>query len=184
MILALFLLPFVQVAALTPSPSHTSLQRREPFIQSWIDWWYTPVVIPVGQYAKPSSTNMRSPCPGLNTLANHGYLNREGRNISVEAISAAFQHVYGLSESTSAHLIKFAQPFMDKNVYGLLDLDSLVQHNLLEHDASLVHVDFKEGVPVQLKADTDMLEEFLPTSHNGQVITISEIGAWRKKVHE
>ncbi|KAJ7350928.1 Chloroperoxidase [Mycena albidolilacea] len=34
----------------------------------------------------PTATNVRSPCPGLNTLANHGYLPRSGKNISVPSL--------------------------------------------------------------------------------------------------
>ena len=29
----------------------------------------------------PPPDSARSPCPALNTLANHGYINRDGRNI-------------------------------------------------------------------------------------------------------
>ncbi|KAL6712909.1 hypothetical protein ACLMJK_009464 [Lecanora helva] len=34
-----------------------------------------------GEYARPQPGDLRSPCPGLNALANHGYLPRDGRNM-------------------------------------------------------------------------------------------------------
>ncbi|KAF7362906.1 Cloroperoxidase [Mycena venus] len=37
------------------------------------------------------STDLRAPCPGLNTLANHGYLPRDGRNITVPMIVQSFE---------------------------------------------------------------------------------------------
>lgn len=37
----------------------------------------------------PTSGDVRSPCPCLNTLANHGYLNRNGMNISRQELSDA-----------------------------------------------------------------------------------------------
>ena len=36
---------------------------------------------PRGQYAPSKSTDLRSPCPLINALANHGYLPRDGRNV-------------------------------------------------------------------------------------------------------
>ena len=33
-----------------------------------------------GDYAPPNPSDIRSPCPAINTLANHGYLPRDGRN--------------------------------------------------------------------------------------------------------
>ena len=35
------------------------------------------------QYAAPGPGDVRSPCPGLNTLANHGFIHRDGRNMTV-----------------------------------------------------------------------------------------------------
>ncbi|EEB95553.1 hypothetical protein MPER_05459, partial [Moniliophthora perniciosa FA553] len=41
------------------------------------------------QFQAPSETDLRSPCPGLNTLANHGFLPRSGSNITVPAVLKA-----------------------------------------------------------------------------------------------
>ncbi|EEB95895.1 hypothetical protein MPER_05065, partial [Moniliophthora perniciosa FA553] len=41
------------------------------------------------QFQAPSETDLRSPCPGLNTLANHGFLPRNGSNITVPAVLRA-----------------------------------------------------------------------------------------------
>jgi hypothetical protein len=92
-----------------------------------------------GSFISPSENDDRSPCPGLNTLANHGYINRNGQNISDEQIRESFLTVYGISNETSNLLLSAAKDL--KNDKGNLDLNRLREHNVLEHDASLVHSD-------------------------------------------
>ncbi|KAL4757283.1 peroxidase family protein [Aspergillus foveolatus] len=81
----------------------------------------------------------RSPCPMLNTLANHGYIHRDGRNITREGLAN------GLIDS-----INFSQELAESmfdNVLAMdptatnFDLDSLNAHNVGEHDASLSRAD-------------------------------------------
>ncbi|KAK7915328.1 hypothetical protein PG985_013031 [Apiospora marii] len=48
---------------------------------------------PVGQYAKAPADASRSPCPVVNALANHGYLERSGKKIYVEDLNAAMGQV-------------------------------------------------------------------------------------------
>lgn len=51
----------------------------------------------VGEFYSPTERDnwQRSPCPGLNTLANHGFINRNGRNITFNQVSDAASKVYG-----------------------------------------------------------------------------------------
>ncbi|KAJ6531461.1 Cloroperoxidase [Mycena vulgaris] len=78
------------------------------------------------QWIAPKATDARSPCPALNTLANHGYLPRTGQNITALVAPAKFGLLSGSAPTT-------------------LDLDALKLHNLLEHDASLSRNDFGVG---------------------------------------
>ena len=39
-----------------------------------------------GDYAPVKPTDIRSPCPAINALANHGYLPRDGRNVRVNEV--------------------------------------------------------------------------------------------------
>ncbi|KAF5354419.1 hypothetical protein D9758_010764 [Tetrapyrgos nigripes] len=41
------------------------------------------------QWKAPGPNDLRGPCPGLNTLANHGFLPRDGRNINMPVILEA-----------------------------------------------------------------------------------------------
>lgn len=49
-----------------------------------------------GQHAfrAPSRTDQRGPCPGLNALANHGYIARDGVTSFVEVVTAINQGLY------------------------------------------------------------------------------------------
>ncbi|KAK3380520.1 putative peroxidase [Lasiosphaeria ovina] len=48
---------------------------------------------PVGEYAIAPEHASRSPCPVVNALANHGYLERSGRTIYMEDLNASMRHV-------------------------------------------------------------------------------------------
>lgn len=90
----------------------------------------------------------RSPCPGLNVLANHGFLPRSGRDISLptlrDAVSAAYNY-----EPTA-----FDQPFRDAIAFNLsttrtpdstFHLADLALHDAVEFDGSLSRSDFHLG---------------------------------------
>ncbi|RDB23900.1 hypothetical protein Hypma_009266, partial [Hypsizygus marmoreus] len=49
------------------------------------------------KYLPPSPDASRSPCPALNALANHGYIPRDGKDISFLTMLCAVKHVYNLS---------------------------------------------------------------------------------------
>ena len=46
-----------------------------------------------GSYRAPSPTDIRGPCPIINTLANHGYIARDGRNIQAPEMRAAMSEL-------------------------------------------------------------------------------------------
>lgn len=55
-----------------------------------------PLPLPKGEYRAPTPTDLRSPCPVLNSLANHGYIARSGRNIQASDLRAAMS-ILGIS---------------------------------------------------------------------------------------
>ncbi|KAI1421482.1 Chloroperoxidase [Xylaria sp. FL1777] len=85
--------------------------------------------------------DFRGPCPMMNTLANHGFLPRDGRNITREnAITALTE---GLNFNPTLINIMFDQAIIanpEPNATWFT-LDQLNKHNLLEHDASLSRSD-------------------------------------------
>ncbi len=55
-------------------------------------------------YQPPGPDDSRSPCPALNALANHGYLPRDGKDISPDVLQSVLQ-VYSLILSKKNHFI-------------------------------------------------------------------------------
>jgi hypothetical protein len=53
----------------------------------------------VGVFMPPLDSDIRGPCPGLNSLANHGFLPRDGKNIHVTDIVAAMDKHLGVAVS-------------------------------------------------------------------------------------
>ncbi|KAJ6497277.1 Cloroperoxidase [Mycena sanguinolenta] len=87
------------------------------------------------EWIAPSAKDVRSPCPGLNTLANHGYLPRNGRDISIPMILKAAIDGFNVGPDTILQAAKFG--LLSGDAPATLDLDALKLHNLIEHDASI-----------------------------------------------
>ena len=127
----------------------------------------------------PGPNDDRAPCPGLNTLANHGYLNRNGRNITDDSIRTAFNQVYGLEDGVSNTLIGTIKDL--KNQYGNLDLNTLRKHNVIEHDASLVHDDDFTSGGLNYLTNQALVKDFINFSSDKQSLTTKEVGQFRRK---
>lgn len=128
-------------------------------------------------YFPPGLGDIRSPCPALSTLANHGYLyvvfppyvllfdtslhrNRNGKNITVAHLVAAVGEVFNIDPDTA---VTFAQPAQDCcGTAGGIALNALAAHNKLEHDTSLAHADVLPGQQfASTRPDPILLSDFL-----------------------
>ncbi|KZP26146.1 Cloroperoxidase [Athelia psychrophila] len=96
-----------------------------------------PVTGTSNNFCAPQPGDVRSPCPALNTLANHGYLPRNGKHISLPAFARALQAGYRLSAVLAWFLSIGA--FILLLQFTPLSLSDIARHNYIEHDASLVH---------------------------------------------
>ncbi len=94
---------------------------------------------PVGEWHPAGPGDHRSPCPGLNALANHGYINRNGRNITRNDIEAAAYKALGVGYDVTAIATINAQIAAEIFPNGVMSsLWALnATHNVIEHDASL-----------------------------------------------
>ncbi|CAO3579617.1 unnamed protein product [Absidia cylindrospora] len=97
-------------------------------------------------------TNARSPCPMLNLLANHGFLPRNGREITKDALFDALMLVgapptitYSFLSTVVYRMYHQVQPndsfWANFQAAHTIDLDQLATHNLIEHDVSLTRYD-------------------------------------------
>ncbi|EGZ05081.1 chloroperoxidase [Phytophthora sojae] len=93
----------------------------------------------------------RSPCPGLNALANHGHIPRSGKNITHKTLGAALMSVFNFDSNLTQTLLN--------QVPTTFSLDIISRHNVLEHDASL---------------------DLMNRSLDGKTLGVTEVGETRK----
>jgi len=106
---------------------------------------------PIGKYVAPLTTDCRSPCPALNTLANHGVLPHDGKNINYDMLHHALIDIMNLSPAfgtvfAKAAIKKFANP--STQAFTLCDALTNLHTNAVssgqagvEHSASLTRED-------------------------------------------
>ncbi|KAF9516617.1 hypothetical protein BS47DRAFT_1380992 [Hydnum rufescens UP504] len=99
----------------------------------------------------------RSPCPGLNALANHGILPRDGRNITKEMFQKALEDAFNFSPTLTRNTTNTVEALYGHSV---IDLEHLCCHNIIEHDGSLTRRDawFE---PNQTIPDRHLIEDLL-----------------------
>jgi len=98
---------------------------------------------PKNAFCPPQSGDVRSACPALNTMANHGYIARDGKNLSAMNVVHGLMACYGLS-MFCAMFLSFGG-FLWLRKFGRVNLYEIGKHNAIEHDASLVHQDTPKG---------------------------------------
>lgn len=77
----------------------------------------------------------------LNTLANHGYVARNGMNISLADMQAGFEASINLEPEFSVGPFGVGVTASTTGRNDTLNLHDLLKHNLIEHDASLSRKD-------------------------------------------
>ena len=120
-----------------------SLQRRQDInvdrmLESRQDLDYT-------QWSRPGPGDVRGPCPAMNSLANHGFLPRNGKDITLgmlqKVLPAAVNVGADLADVFYAGTIGMGLTHLN----GKFDLDALNKHNAIEHDGSLSRADASTG---------------------------------------
>jgi hypothetical protein len=84
-----------------------------------------------------NDSTARGPCPGLNTLANHGYLPHNGREITRDILADAMLNGFNIAKSDAIILFSQAVRTNPKPFARTFDLDTLGREGVLEHDFSL-----------------------------------------------
>ncbi|KAM7220425.1 Chloroperoxidase [Rhypophila decipiens] len=97
------------------------------------------------KWSPPGSYDVRGPCPMLNTLANHGFLPHDGKDITKEIASDALFDALHINKTLGAFLFDFGVTTNPKPNATSFSLNDLGNHNVLEHDASLSRSDAYYG---------------------------------------
>ncbi|RSM03387.1 hypothetical protein CDV31_010521 [Fusarium ambrosium] len=94
------------------------------------------------EWKAPGAYDRRSPCPMVNSLANHGYLPHDGLNISLPDLIVAFTDAVNLDPAATTLVGQKALTTGDNVTF---DLDNLNKHGVIEHDGSLSRTDIFFG---------------------------------------
>lgn len=81
----------------------------------------------------------------LNAAANHGFLARNGHNISLADLQTGLAAAINLDPGFSIAPFTALLPYSTTGVNGTLHLHDLVAHNVIEHDGSLSRDDYYFG---------------------------------------
>jgi hypothetical protein len=106
--------------------------------------------ISTGAWSAPGPNDFRSPCPGLNTLANHGAFPHSGKGLTKDIIVNGLSGVYNLSPFLAGTLFENAALALNLAEVGSsgqreIDLKVIREHGVIEHDASLSRYDYGDA---------------------------------------
>ncbi|TDZ48298.1 putative sterigmatocystin biosynthesis peroxidase stcC [Colletotrichum trifolii] len=96
-------------------------------------------------WAAPTAADRRSPCPMVNTLANHGYLPRSGLSVSLADLIAGFTAAVNLDPAATTLVGQKALLTSTTGNNATFNLDDLNAHGIIEHDGSLSRNDIYFG---------------------------------------
>ncbi|KAL0064328.1 hypothetical protein AAF712_008774 [Marasmius tenuissimus] len=95
-------------------------------------------------YMAPGPSDLRSPCPGLNAMANHGFLPRDGRNISIPMILNAADKAFNFERDILVVAGKLGL-LTSPDSEDTMSLEDLKLHGVIEQDASFSREDVAIG---------------------------------------
>ncbi|TIC99434.1 putative sterigmatocystin biosynthesis peroxidase stcC [Colletotrichum higginsianum] len=96
-------------------------------------------------WSAPTAADRRSPCPMVNSLANHGYLPRTGLNISLADLIVGFTAAVNLDPAATTLVGQKALLTSTTGNNATFNLDDLNTHGVIEHDGSLSRNDIYFG---------------------------------------
>ncbi|KAF2132237.1 Cloroperoxidase [Dothidotthia symphoricarpi CBS 119687] len=89
----------------------------------------------------PTTDDLRSPCPALNALANHGLLPRDGRMLTVPLLVETLGVALNFSAETATVRALDGIKTTSDPASGAFTLGDLNKHGIIEHDGSLSRKD-------------------------------------------
>ncbi|KAF9628975.1 Deoxyribonuclease TatD-related protein [Lasiodiplodia theobromae] len=123
-------------------------------------------------WSPPGEQDVRAPCPMLNTLANHGFLPHNGRNITRDMVVRAFKDGLNISPDLASGTFDTAITANPTPNATWFDLEMLHTHNLIEHDGSLSRRD--AYFDPSNRFDEETFDNFLSYFGNASILGVNE----------
>ncbi|KAJ6031543.1 hypothetical protein N7540_002275 [Penicillium herquei] len=147
-----------------------------------------------GEYCPAGPESLRSPCPVLNSLANHGLIPRDGRDITEDQLKNALKHI-GVGIDIRHSLVKNAFTVHDESSHSglrdpgqvnedgvpVLNLDQTGRPHAVEHDVSLSREDRALGDCI--KPDPGLVDKLIQYPGTKDFFAISDLGRFRRQRH-
>ncbi|PLB52076.1 Cloroperoxidase [Aspergillus steynii IBT 23096] len=156
-----------------------------------------------GDYQPANPTDLRAPCPVLNSLANHGLISRSGRNITSTELTTALRDL-GLGIDVASLLVRTAFKVhtddpdnappgsswsglrdpdqVNSDGTPVLNLDQVGRPHAIEHDVSLTRQDRALGDYMSL--NPDLYAQLLSYPEDTSEFRVSDLGRLRKMRYE
>ncbi|KAF7928239.1 hypothetical protein BELL_0579g00030 [Botrytis elliptica] len=95
-------------------------------------------------WSPPGPGDVRSPCPAMNSLANHGFLPHDGKGITVPDVITALDAALNVGVDFATAIGTAGLLSVQGNLFATsFNLDDLNEHNFpIEHDGSLSRADY------------------------------------------
>ncbi|THH08875.1 heme-thiolate peroxidase [Bondarzewia mesenterica] len=113
------------------------------------------------EYVAPKEGDSRCSCPAMNTLANHGILPRDGRNIPIRMLNPTIRSTYNFAPTFCVFVPRYIAQILGRSYLNdTFDLADIDVHNGIEHDASLTREDTYHS-PDQSRPSVPLVKELL-----------------------
>jgi len=147
------------------------------------------------KYVDNGHSKSRSPCPFLNSCANHGILPNDGKNIRLEVFARLLKKA-GVADKLASTLVDQIKKIAVTNngkdstrPVDAIDLADLIPHGLIEHDLSISRWDVVTPAAGDNFADGKLMGKLIAftskfatdNGNDGKTITLSSLGAWHNE---
>ncbi|CAI4214395.1 unnamed protein product [Parascedosporium putredinis] len=102
-------------------------------------------VVDTHPWKAPTKNDRRGPCPMLNSLANHGFIARSGKDISIDQLVNAIEEAINISPNSTRPVVEFGATTSTTGNPNTFHLSDLNKHGVIEHDGSLSRNDLYFG---------------------------------------
>jgi len=144
---------------------------------------FKPIDLNANPFIAPLDTDQRTPCPGINTLLNHGLLPRDGKAIDPFTLTSLLTSVYGLTPIFATATVGAGWARLGNFkllIPSATDIHILAKHNVIEHDASLGHADAGVGAEfAPVTSDAGLIQDLISRSADGQNLQLEDFAQVR-----